>query len=46
MLDRMRAKPGGTTIPVTLGDFSDVAVDGEYALVYIVRMRTNCTSAS
>ena len=36
MIDRMRAKPGGADIPVTLGDFTDVAVDGEYALVYIV----------
>lgn len=36
MLDRMRAKPGGADIPVTLGDFTDVAVDGEYALIYIV----------
>ncbi|HEV7554791.1 MAG TPA: class I SAM-dependent methyltransferase [Kofleriaceae bacterium] len=36
MLDRMRAKPGGADIPVTLGDFTDVAIDGEYAVVYIV----------
>ena len=36
MLDRMRAKPGGAAIPVTLGDFTDVAVDGEYAVIYIV----------
>ena len=36
MLDRMRAKPGGADIPVTLGDFTDVAVDGEYAVIYIV----------
>jgi SAM-dependent methyltransferase len=36
MLDRMRAKPGGAEIPVTLGDFTDVAIDGEYALIYIV----------
>jgi SAM-dependent methyltransferase len=36
MLDRMRAKPGGADIPVTLGDFTDVAVDGEYALIYVV----------
>ncbi|HEY5950260.1 MAG TPA: class I SAM-dependent methyltransferase [Kofleriaceae bacterium] len=36
MLDRMRAKPGGADIPVTLGDFTDVAVAGEYAVVYIV----------
>lgn len=36
MLDRMRAKPGGANIPVTLGDFADVAVEGEYTLVYVV----------
>jgi SAM-dependent methyltransferase len=36
MLDRMRAKPGGADIPVTLGDFADVAVDGEYSLIYVV----------
>jgi len=36
MLDRMRAKPGGADIPVTLGDFTDVAVDGEYAVIYVV----------
>lgn len=36
MLDRMRAKPGGADIPVTLGDLTDVAVDGENALVYVV----------
>jgi len=36
MLDRLRAKPGGAEIPVTLGDFTDVAVDGEYALIYVV----------
>jgi SAM-dependent methyltransferase len=36
MLDRMRAKPGGVGIPVTLGDFTDISLEGEYALVYIV----------
>jgi len=36
MLDRMRAKPGGADLEVTLGDFTDVAVDGEYAVVYVV----------
>ena len=34
MVDRLRAKPGGETIPVTLGDFADVAVDGEFSLVF------------
>jgi len=36
MLDRLRAKLGGADVPVTLGDFTDVAVDGEYALIYVV----------
>jgi SAM-dependent methyltransferase len=36
MLDRMRAKPGGADIDVTLGDFTDVAVEGEHALIYVV----------
>ena len=36
MLDRMRAKPGGADVAVTLGDFTEVAVDGEYALIYVV----------
>jgi hypothetical protein len=36
MLDRLRAKPGGERIPVTLGDFSAVAVTGEFSLIYVV----------
>jgi hypothetical protein len=40
-LDRMRAKSGGADIPVTLGDFAQVTVDGDYALIYVVFLRTN-----
>ncbi len=36
MLDQLQAKPGGYRIPVTLGDFADVPVEGEYPLIYIV----------
>jgi hypothetical protein len=36
MLARMRDKPGGASIPVTVGDFTTVPVDGQFALVYIV----------
>jgi SAM-dependent methyltransferase len=36
MVERLRAKPGGETIAVTLGDFADVAVEGSYRLVYVV----------
>lgn len=36
MVDRMRAKPGGERIPVTIGDMADVAPDGPFRLVYVV----------
>jgi SAM-dependent methyltransferase len=36
MVARLRAKPGGERIPVTLGDFSDVNVAGEFSLVFVV----------
>jgi SAM-dependent methyltransferase len=36
MVAKLREKPGGIGIPVTMGDFADVPVDGEYPLIYIV----------
>ena len=36
MVERLRAKPGGAGIAVTIGDFSEVPVDGTYPLVYLV----------
>jgi hypothetical protein len=36
MVARLRAKPGGATIPVMIGDFGDLAVEGRFALVYVV----------
>jgi hypothetical protein len=36
MVAKLRDKPGGDRIPVTMGDFADVGVDGRYALVYLV----------
>ena len=35
MVERMRAKDAGADIPVSMGDFGDVAVDRDYPLVYI-----------
>jgi SAM-dependent methyltransferase len=35
MVARLRAKPGGDRIPVTIGDFADVGVEGSYALIYV-----------
>ena len=36
MVARMRAKPGGDGIPVTIGDFADVGVEGAFSLVFVV----------
>lgn len=36
MVARLRAKPGGDQLEVTLGDFADVGVPGSYRLIYIV----------
>lgn len=36
MVARMRAKPGGEAISVTIGDFAEVPVTGSYRLVYVV----------
>ena len=36
MVERLRAKPGGDSIPVTMGDFADVGVEGRFSLVFIV----------
>jgi SAM-dependent methyltransferase len=36
MVAKLREKPGGDDIPVTMGDFADVAVDGRYSLIFVV----------
>ncbi len=36
MVERLRAKPGGDAIAVTIGDFAAVPVDGSYRLIYVV----------
>lgn len=36
MVDRLRAKPGGEEIDVTIGDFATTTVDGSFAVVYLV----------
>jgi SAM-dependent methyltransferase len=35
MVAQLRAKPGGADIPVTMGDFSDVPVEGPFALIFV-----------
>ncbi len=36
MVAKLGEKPGGDRIPVTIGDFAEVGVEGEYSLIYIV----------
>lgn len=36
MVERMRAKPGGDRIPVVMGDFAEVGVEGAFRLVFLV----------
>src|SRR5215470_4963737 len=36
MIEELRRKPGGNAIPITIGDFGDVAVEGKFSLIYVV----------
>ena len=36
MIDKLRAKPQGDRVPVSVGNFADVSIDCEFALVYVV----------
>jgi len=36
MVARMRAKPGGERVRASIGNFADVAAEGEFALVFVV----------
>jgi SAM-dependent methyltransferase len=36
MVAKLRAKPGGEAIPVTMGNFADVGVEGEFSLIFVV----------
>ncbi len=36
MVERMRQKPGGAEIEVTMGDFAEVDVEGKFSLIYLI----------
>lgn len=36
MIAQLRTRPGGENIPVTVGDFAGVPVEGTYRLIYVV----------
>jgi SAM-dependent methyltransferase len=35
MVEKLRGKPGGDRIPVTMGDFADVDVEGQFSLIFV-----------
>jgi hypothetical protein len=36
MVARLRARPGGDRIPVAVGDFADVPIEGPFGLIFVV----------
>jgi SAM-dependent methyltransferase len=42
MLQRLRDKPGGADLPVTLGDFAEIPVPGPFDVVYVVANTLFC----
>ncbi len=36
MVERMRAKPGGEAVEVTIGDFATTQIEGDFSLAYLV----------
>jgi SAM-dependent methyltransferase len=36
MVERLRAKPGGESLPITIGDMADVPAEGPFQLVYLI----------
>lgn len=36
MIARLRSKPGGSSIPIQIGNFADVAVEGQFSLIYVL----------
>jgi SAM-dependent methyltransferase len=45
MVDRLRAKPGGSVIGVMIGDFADTRAPGEFSMAYLV-FNTICNLTS
>jgi len=42
MIEKLRAKPGGADLPVTMGDMAQVPVEGSFDLVYVVASTLYC----
>jgi SAM-dependent methyltransferase len=35
MVEKLRSKPGGREIPITMGNFADLAVEGRFSLIFV-----------
>jgi SAM-dependent methyltransferase len=35
MVEKLRSKPGGREIPITMGNFADLAVEGHFSLIFV-----------
>src|SRR5260370_38797748 len=35
MVEKLRSKPGGRKIPITMGNFADLAVEGRFSLIFV-----------
>src|SRR6266511_3017464 len=42
MIEKLRAKPGGADLPVTMGDMAQVPVEGSFDRVYVVASTLYC----
>jgi SAM-dependent methyltransferase len=36
MVEKLKGKPGGADLPVTIGDFTEVEIEGSFSLAYVV----------
>ena len=45
MVTKLRARPGGDRIPVTIGDFATIGVEGLFPLIYVVANTFFCLTS-
>src|SRR5437867_1297081 len=45
MVAKLRAKPGGDAIPVTLGNLADVDAEGRFSLIFVVANTFFCLTS-
>jgi SAM-dependent methyltransferase len=43
MVAKLLSKPGGKKIPITMGNFADIPIEGEFSLIYVVFNPFRCS---